>query len=475
MAVTARAAVVASILLAWFGAPAAAQPTQPPPLDRIVRGGPVALSSGMGTFGSLYRVLRSVGVPIGFEKVDALLEYTVTPSRLRVKEVKVSGLTLRAALDRVVAADPRYSWEYMNGVVVMRPVVAWSDPDHPLHRLVPSVHLERVSGGQAVDALKEATGHPGEPVSAFPRTRPLTVRFDGGRLIDLLNVIVRAHGEMAWSLDGSMSSPDREQWTFRPHLFLYSPTGSGMVVDGALLEPAAAIPPGIFIRGIPSPEPEAVPARERLDLPLPASVTQLHAKGVTHLAMSLGVASGFEEAGAFEEFVSQPFHLPERGISSEPPREFTVPVSGLTLRQALDAYVGADRRYEWREMDGVIVMRPVASWRSPDHRLQAAAGAVRLRDAPLWELFDALRGAVVSERHPPASPFGDERRISVDFPGGSVLQFVNALVRAHGRLSWSLKSGEYLAPLEPGKAVWVIEPELTLMSPSGGMAIPLGR
>ena len=476
MAVTARAVLIAVILIARFGAPLAAQPAETLPLDRIVRGGPVVLSPGMGTFGSLYSVLRSVGVPFGFEKAGALSEYTLDVARIGGTEVKVSGLTVRAALDRVVAADPRYAWRYVDGVVVMRPRVAWSDAGHPLQRLVPPVQLDRVSGGQAIDAVKDATGHPGSPVKSFPETRPITVRFGGGRLIDLLDAIVRAHGEMAWSLDGRVSSsPDGKQWTFRPNLLLHSALGTGMAIEDALLEPDVPVPSSVVVRGDASPEPERVSVRDRLDMPLPPAVTQLHAKGVTHLASLLGVPSGFEEVDAFEEFVSEPFHMPERGISSEPPQELTVEVSGLTLRQALDAYVAADRRYEWREMDGVVVMRPAASWQRADHRLEAAAGAVRVREARLSELFDALRAAVVSERQPPALPFGEERRVSLDFPGGSVLQLANAVVRAFGRLSWSLESNEFPFPLEPGKAVWVIEPELTLQTPSGGMSIPLGR
>lgn len=475
MALTGRTLIVALAIASVVTTRAAAQPSQPHPLDRVVRGGPVAVGPGMGMFGSLYAVLRSVGAPFGFEKVGALNEYTLAINRLRPKEVKVSGLTLRAALDAVVAADPRYAWRYVDGVVVMRPIAAWNDPGHPLARLVPPVHLDHATGGQAVDALKEATGHPGPPENVFRNTRPLTVSFDGGRLIDLLQAIVRAHGEMAWSIDGSvLPSTDREHWTFRPSLWLHSPLGTGIAINDALLEPEAPIPPHVFMRGDSGAERDAAAARDPIDMLLPPSVTRLHAKGITHLASSLGVPSGFEEAGAFAEFVSKPFRVPKEGVSTEPREEFMVPVSGLTLRQALDAYVAADRRYEWREMDGVVVMRPVASWARADHPLAATAGAVRLRDARISEAFDALRGAVESTRRPPALPFGDEQRISVDFPGGSVLHLANAIVRAHGRLSWSLVSNEGLFPLEePGRAVWIVEPELTLQAPSGGMSIPL--
>jgi hypothetical protein len=126
-------------------------------------------------------------------------------------------------------------------------------------------------------------------------------------------------------------------------------------------------------------------------------------------------------------------------------------------------------------MDGVIVMRPVESWRRADHRLEEAADAVHLRDARFSEAFDALRYAVDSVRRPPTLLFGDEQRISLDFQGGSVLELTNAIVRAYGRLSWSLESSESLFPLESGQASWVVEPELTLKGPFGGKSIPLGR
>ena len=311
---TPRAALVTALAFVILGSPALprAQTRSVHPLDRIVRAGPVAVGPGISMAGSLHSVLRSVAVPFGFEQVNALSEYTVAIKRIPAsKELKVSGLTLRVALDQVVATDPRYEWRFVNGVVVMRPIAAWNDSTHPLHRFVPP-DLNQVSGGQAVDALKAATGHPGPPVIEFPRTHLFSVAFGGGRLIDLLDAIVRAHGEMAWSLTGSVwPSADHKYWTFRPSLSLSSPLGHGMAINGALLKPEASVPSAIFIRGEASPEGDLAATRDRLDLPLPPAVTQMHAKGVTHLAASLGVPSGFEEVTALKEFVSKPFRMPE--------------------------------------------------------------------------------------------------------------------------------------------------------------------
>jgi hypothetical protein len=282
---------------------------------------------------------------------------------------------------------------------------------------------------------------------------------------------------MAWSLAGSPRvSGDRERWRFRPSLSLSSPVGVGLEITGALLDPEAAIPALVLGRGDSATDPDPAAPQDRLEQRLPEPITQLHAKGITHVASLLGIPSGFEEVGAFREYVSKPFPRPEHGISSEPAaQELLVPVAGLTFRQALDAYVAVDRRYEWREMDGVVVMRPVESWGRGDHLLGGPAGPAHLRDARISQAFDALRSAVDASRRWPALPFGDEERISVEFAGGTVLELVNAIVRANGRLSWSLTSEEGLFPLERSTTVWIVEPELTLQTETGGMSIPLSR
>jgi hypothetical protein len=474
---TARAALRAAIAIAIFGSsPASAQPSQPHPLDRVVQVRTVEVGGGQAMFGSVFAALRPLSVPFGFEEAGALAEYTVATGRWPrpSKSMKVGGLTVRAALDAIVAADPRYEWRYVDGVVVMRPVASAGDSTHPLLRVLPPVYLERVTGGQAIDAVNEATGHAVEPVISFPSTHAFSVAFTGGPLVDLLNAIVAAHGEMGWSLHGTGSRlADGQHMTVRPLLFIHSPLGGGIGVNGALLEPTMPVP--FTVRREGDPGRSETPARDRLDRLLPPTATRMHAKGMTRLAASLGVPAGFEEVDALREHVSKPFPLPDGGIETIPPQEFTVPVAGLTLRQALDAYVAADRRYEWRDMDGVVVMRPVASWARADHPLAAPASAVRLRDARISEAFDALLHAVESAKRPPTLPFGDEQRISVDFAGGDILHLVNAIVRGYGRLSWSLVSNEGLFGLDRATAVWVVEPVLTLEAQHGGSGIPLSR
>ena len=480
MAVTARAALVAVVMVALVGPrPAAAQPVQPHPLDREIAARTVSIGPGQFMFESIFAALRAVSVPVGFEAADAFAESRIEAQHWpgASRELKVEGLTVRALLDAVVAADPRYEWQYVGAVVVIRPAGAWSDPRHPLLRSVPAVKLERVAAHEFLGAVNLATGHPasnGGPST----TRTLSMTFGGGRLIDLLNALVETHGEMGWSLHSSATpSDDRRTLAMGPKLFLHSPVGGGVAIDGALLEPEQPVPAVVKIKGTPLVYDGLAHGRDILDVPLPEGVGQLHAKGLTRLAMALGIPSGFEEAGALSESVSNPFRL--RGDASLP--EWSLPdgsrasVEGLTLRQALEAVVAADRRYGWRVIDGVVVIRPIESWGRGDHPLAAEAPPVSLRDARVSEAFDVLRSAVDPSVKGPTPPFGDEDRLSVDFPGGSLLDLVTAIVRGHGHLSWSLVASEDVVGLADSTLVRTLEPLLSLEAQFGSAGISLSR
>jgi len=104
------------------------------------------------------------GVPVGFEEVGALAEQVNGASlpfarndkqvftrkdrqvfsrrdrrvfgARRTPVAAVRALTLGDALDAAVAKDRRYAWNVLDGVVVVRPAAAWSDPSHPLVPLI---------------------------------------------------------------------------------------------------------------------------------------------------------------------------------------------------------------------------------------------------------------------------------------------------------------------------------------------------
>ena len=217
----------------------------------------------------------------------------------------------------------------------------------------------------------------------------------------------------------------------------------------------------------------APPGQEVLDRRLPADAPPMTVKAFPAVVAGLAIPFGFEEADALTARVSSPFSVRTRQsprIVSVRPR--MVDVGGLTLRQALDALVAVERGYEWRYLDGVVVVRPVAAWHDADHPLQRPASALRLQDARMSEAFDAMRRAVNPPSPRAAQAVGDEPRLSLDFSGGTLFDLLNALARSHGRLQWSLTAKAEMILLDGARAVDAVEPMLSLDGETGSMGMP---
>jgi len=184
-----------------------------------------------------------------------------------------------------------------------------------------------------------------------------------------------------------------------------------------------------------------------LALRMPDDATGADVELIVSIATRLGVPIGFEAVGALSERVSMPFSTRAGSSRSRPivsVRPHLLDVRGLTLRQALDAAVAVDRRYEWREVDGVVVARPRPAWRDPEHPL--------------------LRRVTATQR--------DDAGVATDFDG-SVFDLLNEAVRAHGRAQWSLRSEVSTIFLDGGRAVTVSEPVLSLGGTTGTRTVHL--
>ena len=178
---------------------------------------------------------------------------------------------------------------------------------------------------------------------------------------------------------------------------------------------------------------------------------------VVSVAARLGIPFGFEEAGALSERVSMPFRTvgphgsrPGKIVSVRPT---PLDLRGVTLRAALDAVVVKDRRYSWREVNGVVVVRPVAAWRDPAHPLLRRASDVRLEDAGGSDPFESVRQVVG--------------------PEGTLLDLLNAAVRAHGHMQWSLRSDVNTIFLDRGRAVTAAQPVLSVGAGADSRTFPL--
>jgi hypothetical protein len=182
-------------------------------------------------------------------------------------------------------------------------------------------------------------------------------------------------------------------------------------------------------------------AGDPLAVRMPDDATAANVERIADIASRLGVPFGFEAVDALDEQVSTPFRQSpkvtrlgrETAIGRETRlgkksrltglsrgRSRPIDIRGVTLRQALDAAVTADRRYEWHHIDGVVVVRPASSWRDPEH--------------PLLRL--------VSE-------------------GISLFDHVNALARTE-RVQWTLRSDTSRIFLDRGRVVTVAQPILSV-------------
>jgi hypothetical protein len=108
-------------------------------------------------------------------------------------------------------------------------------------------------------------------------------------------------------------------------------------------------------------------------------------------------------------------------FTSKTPKTLT----GLTVRAALDLMAGIDSRYEWREMNGVIVLRAPDAWNRANHPLHLPIQHVTLREIRARNAL-SVTAALLGAPQYVDTQLGDNKRFSVHVGGGTVLDFLNA-------------------------------------------------
>ena len=168
-----RSAPVMLMLLVLLGG-ATASAGQTPVLERVVLGdhlgAPVVwLPDGIGSGLFARRVAQGARVPLVFEALSTV------SAGAPLTRFDLTGLTVRAALDALVTAEPRYEWRLIGDTVVVRPAGAWADRGHPLHGPAGS----EVPGEEPLaEALSRVVG-----VTQAPDLAALASRVDGGRRV----------------------------------------------------------------------------------------------------------------------------------------------------------------------------------------------------------------------------------------------------------------------------------------------------
>jgi hypothetical protein len=139
------------------------------------------------------------------------------------------GMTVGDALKKLSALDPRYRWLESDGVVIVRPVEAWSDPKNMLNYETKSFVLKDATLADALNAIVSAitgTGHDhpfSESTEQGARRFNVTTRTTSAG--EALDGIVRAHGASYWVI--REGQPDREGRVFRS-IFLHTFDGMGI-------------------------------------------------------------------------------------------------------------------------------------------------------------------------------------------------------------------------------------------------------
>jgi hypothetical protein len=149
--------------------------------------------------------------------------------------------------------------------------------------------------------------------------------------------------------------------------------------------------------------------------------------------------------------------------TGNPPPHFRAwSITGLLVSQALDMLTAADERYGWREVDGVINVRPKMAFDDPNHFLHHRVKEFKVRDALPIEVTFAVHRLFRSSCEITHPIYGEDRdtfvselplleQVLVTFEARNttVLQILNGFIRMHGALHWNVSYPAYQATYEP--------------------------
>lgn len=156
-----------------------------------------------------------------------------------------------------------------------------------------------------------------------------------------------------------------------------------------------------------------------------------------------------------------------------------IAANGLPLRKALNRIAAADPRYGWQEANGRILVRSIAG-RGPRGFLQRIVPVLELDRASVQTALESIARAAIRRRPPAGIATGaagtmtsvgagiptlsesePEPYVSVSLRGATVLQALDAVANAHGRLSWVVRY-ETADGHDDGVSVTFITPHHTI-------------
>jgi hypothetical protein len=366
---------------------------------------------------SASRLSAAFTLPIGLETVeDGSVDAPRRPG------VQLTGLTVLEALQALTSFDPRYAWRIVDDTIVIRPAAAWNDEAHPLHQPIAPIKLERTRVALTTLLLQCLLGKCVDPVGfASGNTVDFSLDLPAGTILSYLNGVVRAHGGTDWTFGGCpLRVPGGPRDCGRNVTIWLQGQGQSFRVEGAA--PSQPMDLSRFeyrpeaARGEPGASPSIlgriVP---RNSMYHEGRVHAISAQTISRLSAVTGVPMGIEVLPSVRSLT------------------VGVDVNGRTLLDTLNVLVAIDPRYEWRDLNGVVVIRPVEAWRRDAGLLAMRTPAIRFegRLGTAQAVLLSLIG-----RPPRDDQATDTRTFRVDVPAGTLLDFLNATVLAHGETSW---------------------------------------
>lgn len=186
---------------------------------------PDAISNGMFA----WRIAECAGIPLVFEASPRDYRDPATVAQ----RLDLDGLTVREALDALVAQDPRYRWEERDGIVVIRPIGMLADPSDVLNQRIAGVRGDRVRLEEVLARVTAAVVGTGatSTLPAAIASQEMTLDAPSGTVLDLLTAAARAHGRIMWLTPDSARGADQGGVSIGFRIF--AGAGAGVLGDAA--------------------------------------------------------------------------------------------------------------------------------------------------------------------------------------------------------------------------------------------------
>jgi hypothetical protein len=425
---------------------------QPKAADATVRSAaPIVLQVPSGdTFEVIRRVLEAAGAPHGIEQAPPIADAAPGDfGRVPDRSVTLNGMRVGDALNTIVWEDPRYEWIEADGRLLVRAVVARGGGalDARVERFAVIDVSFTDALGTLVDALDpsrprpyvlrfglslEVSGQEPAPrrvtheTSRYPRPaaprrrddeRLITLALNGATLLEILNAIAQAHGELSWAVRYNAGGARLETATI-------SLMGRALVATAPFADAER--------------EAARMGVRDRIMIPVVGSLDRMLSLYTQRARVQAGIELLTDDGRA--------------SFLDVPPLDLTA----FARAAALSRIVAFDSRFEWVDAAGIFNVRP-----KPEH---AAGPSILEQSIETFSVTDiTAEGALnaIGRYLGTVSPGGgsgegglldvDEkeqrdriregraRPISLTLANSSVRDILNAVCRAHGTLSWSLR------------------------------------